>query len=133
MIPGRPREHGVRITSRVPPRWRALCTHPGPAVTARRLPGTAPLAPQEAGMADLTDRVQVQAWYLHISASVSEGLCPLHHTRMEPETAADDRIAGFCTADRRWWWYRPATQEAGWSAGVWNPVTSRYFYPDWLA
>lgn len=56
-----------------------------------------------------------QARYEHEMAAVSEGLCPVHHTALEPVYGvAPDRIAGHCAACRSYWGANLESQEVGW-------------------
>jgi len=52
--------------------------------------------------------------YLHEMAAVSEGLCPVHGTPLEPWAAPPRKIAGRCPACRRYWGLNRDSQEVGW-------------------
>jgi hypothetical protein len=86
-------------------------------------------------VAAMTDADQIREMYRHVSAAISEGLCPRHGTRLEPVPATDGRIAGQCAIEGYgfWWWLDPVSQEAGWSRGIWMARTGRYLTPEWLA
>ena len=50
----------------------------------------------------------------HMIAAVSEGLCPLHCTPLEPVITPPGRNAGHCPLCRRFWAVRTGSGVAGW-------------------
>jgi hypothetical protein len=72
--------------------------------------------------------------YQHEMAAVSEGLCPVHGTPLEPWAAPPRKIAGHCAACRRYWGFNRDSQEVGWWLDH-NPATGwpSVRVPDFMA
>lgn len=80
-----------------------------------------------------TVSARFRQYWQHEMAAVGEGLCPVHGTPLEASAAPDRRIAGHCTACRRFWGVNLDTQETGWwrddnPARPGQPAT----VPDWM-
>ena len=73
--------------------------------------------------------------YLHEMAAISEGLCPVHGTPLDPRPAPPRKIAGHCAACRRYWGASLDDEQVGWWLDH-NPVTgwpAVVGAPDWVS